>query len=200
MKKIEQVLENSLLSQVSLEERLYKEVEQQLSQSNIDEYPVVKEMLSNVKKVLETHYSRLNLALDQVTKGVSDMVMNGEKELPTNESGNLKLRNQRMRREQVSQMLQDDYLALNLAAMGNTLLHTTALAADSPEIADVALEHLANLTNFVVKMNELMPRVVVQELSSQFPEVKPTVGDLAVKNTQDAWRNSDDVVKKPDQT
>ena len=85
-------------------------------------------------------------------------------------------------------MLRDDYAALNLAAMGNTLLHATALAADSKEVADVALEHLTNLTGFVTKMTELVRRVAVLELSAQFPEVNSAVLDLAVQNAWLAWQ------------
>ena len=94
-----------------------------------------------------------------------------------------------MTKVQISQMLTDDYAALNLAAMGNTLLHTTAIAADSKDIAEVALEHLANMSRFIVKLSDLMPRVIAQELSSQFPEITAAVG-LAAKNAREAWLRS----------
>lgn len=193
MKQLDRILENSLLAQLSLEERLYKEVERQLSQSNIDEYLDVKEMLSGVKEVLEQHYARLNIALDQVTKGGTDMVTTDGEDLVADDMGNSNGGKGRIRREAMSQMLQDDYAALNLAAMGNTLLHTTALAADSQEIADVTLEHLANLNHFVLKMCELVPKVVAQELSVRFPEVQQTLGTLAAKNTLETLRSTDEV-------
>lgn len=187
MKRLRKILENSLLAQVSLEERLYKEVERQLSHSSINQYGDVKEMLHGVKEVLERHYARLNLALDQVTAGLSDLEMPKERdsiEGNNNSSG----RNRQIRQEQISQMLHEDYAALNLAAMGNSLLHTTALAAESKEIADIALEHLANLNHYVHKMSELMPRVVAQELAIQFPDVKLDIGSLAAQNTREVYR------------
>ena len=91
-------------------------------------------------------------------------------------------------------MLYDDYAALSSVAMGNTLLHTTALAADSTEIAELALKHLTNMASFVVKMSDLMPIVVALELSAQFPQVKASIGELAAKNARQAWRGPNDLM------
>ena len=193
MKEITQILEASLLTQLSLEEHLYKEVELQLSQSNIDEYPGVKEMLNSIKRVLEKHYSRLNLALEQVERTAAQFALSEQKEQRANEINKLSGETLGIRSLHVSQMLHDDFAALNLAAIGNTLLHTTALAAESQVIADLALEHLENLSRFVVNLSELLPRVVGRELSFQFPEVKPIVGDLAAKNTQGVWRKPKEI-------
>ncbi len=194
MNKIVQILETSLLTQLSMEEHLYKEVELQLSQSNIDEYPDVKKMLNAIKTVLEKHYARLNLALNQLGETSDKFALNGQKKNLLAEGMNQLKENNKIYSKHVSQMLHDDFAALNLAAIGNTLLHTTALAAESQVIADLALEHLENLSCFVVNLSELLPRVVGRELLFQFPNIKPTIGDLAAKNTQGVWQRPKDII------
>ncbi len=58
---------------------------------------------------------------------------------------------------------------MNSITMGNTLLHTTALALDSHEVAATALMHLKNLTPLVIKISELVPEVVAKELHTESP-------------------------------
>lgn len=188
MSELKQLLENHLFSQVSLEEHLLLEVQRQLSHPNIEEYSDVIEMLNGVKAVLEQHFLRLNALADALAKRSGDPNFNGQKDVESNIPRNSDGTRNKIRREWISQMLQDDYAALNVAAMGNTLLHTTALAANSEEIASIALEHLTNLTGFVVRMSELVPRVVIHELSQKYPGINSTIGDKASENAQRAWK------------
>lgn len=193
MTSLEEILEKSLLTQLGLEEQLYKNIESQLSQEHIEEFADVKEMLKSVKAVLEKHFVRINAALDsvanQIKKSGDGMADDGSViEFDSRD------RNQnRIQRDRVSQMLRDDYAALNLAAMGNSVLHTTALAADSEDLAKIVIEHLTTLTTFVARMTELVPRVAALELSAQFPEVKPSILELAVTNARRAWRVAEDL-------
>ena len=188
MSDLNQLLENHIFSQVSLEEHMLLEVQRQLSHPHIDEYPDAKEMLVGIKSVLEQHFLRLNAVADSLAKQIATAGVNGQKDVESDIPRNSDGTRNRIRREWISQLLQDDYAALNIAAMGNTLLHTTALAANSEEIADIALEHLTNLTGFVVKLSELVPKVVVQELSQKYPGIHRTIGDTAAANAQRAWR------------
>jgi len=90
--------------------------------------------------------------------------------------------------ERVSRILRDDFSALNLIAMGNTMLHTTALALNYQDVATVALEHLRHLTLLVFKLRELMPRVVAREAVDHSGTIDPSlIGQAAVRNLQLAW-------------
>lgn len=192
------VLESSLLTQLSLEEKLYKVLEQQLSLQDLHDYPEVTAVLSKIKNSLEQHYARLNLVLNTINAQIeaADALRDGSQE-QEEESANG--RSKRIFRDKVSQMLHDDYTALNIAAIGNTFVHTTALAADAQDIADVALQHLTNLTRFVVELSELVPKVVAQELLGQSPEKISAVGEQAAKNIRRAWREWEEVVKNAKQ-
>lgn len=173
--RLERALEKTLLTQISLEERIYKDVERQMSQSNIDEFPEVKAILNDVKEVLEKHFVRLNLALEQRTERVTKMLKTAKGDQAISDLEKVEKNTSRIRRERLSKMLHDDYAALNFAAMGNTVLHSTALAADSHEIAGLAQEHLGNLSRSVVMISEVVPKVVTQELSSKISGIKPGI-------------------------
>ena len=183
MKQLETLLGNCLSEQVALEERLHKEVEYQIGELPVQEFKDVRELLSNVKAVLECQFHRLNRALDRLEEAPSPGDL---KTSAVNASQRETLRN--AGRERVSQMLRDDYVALSSIAIGNALLHTTALAADSSVVAEVALAHLANVTPFVAEINELTPKVAARELALLYPVVAPSVGDVGARNTRSAWQ------------
>ena len=183
MTQLDNILGNYLAEQVALEERLYKEVEQQLAVLNTEDFADVNDLLNGMKAVLGKHFARLNGELDRLEKhsypdvtGLSSGAW---------EAGE---HNAKWKRLRASQMLRDDYTALNAAAMGNTLLHTAALAAESKAVAEVALEHLGNITQFLVQMNELTPKVVARELSREFSFIESTVGEIAAKNALGVWK------------
>lgn len=88
----------------------------------------------------------------------------------------------------VNLMLRDDYSALHLITMSNTLLHTAALAFDAQEVADTALQHLKDLAPLVITISDLLPELIAQELHYQNPSIDPTVGQKALRNAKQAWR------------
>lgn len=165
MKTSEQLLENALLTQVGIEEGLCSKISLQLSQADMEKYPAVKEMLKSAKKTLEIHFTRLNVELDRITARQAKIITaNKSKKSNVNSIKPSNMENE-IRRLRISQMLEEDYKDLNLAVTGNTTLHSTALVAQSEDIANLALEHLENMNSIVLIIGELMPIVLAQELS-----------------------------------
>ena len=95
----------------------------------------------------------------------------------------------KVRKDPVSRMLRDDYTALALATISYTQLHTTGLAYQEQEVADVALKHLEDLTPLVIRINEIMPNVVAAELMDEGSGIETEVAGEAVENTQQAWKS-----------
>jgi len=184
MKHLQDILGNYLAQQVAMEERLYTEVERQLAILPTQDFAEVNDLLIGIKAVLARHFVRLNEALDLTEENIQNAV----KETAGSSAVAVYEHNFKRKMTHVSQMLREDFVALNAAAMGNTLLHTAALAASSNIVAEVALEHLANITLFLKQMNELTPKVVVIELSKEFPDIKPDIGEIAATNALDVWK------------
>jgi ferritin-like metal-binding protein YciE len=70
----------------------------------------------------------------------------------------------KIRAEGQSKNLRDDYTAFNLAAMGYTMLYTTATALGQPSTATVAERHLRGYARAIQQLNHVIPGVVVTEL------------------------------------
>jgi len=70
----------------------------------------------------------------------------------------------KIRAEGISKSLRDDYTAFNLAAIGYTMLHTTAVALGDQRVAGVAERNLRGYAAAVQRVNEIIADVVIHEL------------------------------------
>jgi len=84
-------------------------------------------------------------------------------------------------------MLRDTYCALHLVNMSYTMLHSTALALHDQRTAELALQHLRDLTELTVELSRAVPHVVVNELADQHDGADRTVAALASDQTHEAW-------------
>jgi ferritin-like metal-binding protein YciE len=98
----------------------------------------------------------------------------------------------KVRSEGISKALRDDYASFNLAAVSYTMLLTTARAVGSPDVASAAEKGLGVYAKAVQKINQLIPAVVVAELSGQ-DGVKSTsrIVDEVVKTADNIWKRTD---------
>ena len=94
----------------------------------------------------------------------------------------------KVRKDPVSRMLRDGYVALNMSSISYTMLHTTGLAYHDQTVADLALAHLRQLTPLIMRYNEIIPNVVAAELSDEGAGIDTSVGSQAIDNTQEAWK------------
>jgi hypothetical protein len=72
----------------------------------------------------------------------------------------------RIRGDGIARALRDDYATFNLAAIGYTMLLTTARAAGSTHLAQAAERGLAIYASGAQQIEQIMPAVVLAELSS----------------------------------
>ncbi|GEM_PF-3119370 len=191
MGKVNSLLKKYLEEQIGLEENLFKVIEQQIAEIDDTEFADAKRLLTETKQVLERHYVPLNKALDQLEKDADIAIRNAADNNGHNGHNGHNPDSsfiQNKKRRLISRLLRDNYSALNLVTMGNTLLYTTALALGCQEVASIALKHLENLAPLVVKIGELLPDVATRELRSESAEVDLAIAQLALKNTQAVWR------------
>ena len=69
-----------------------------------------------------------------------------------------------LRTEGISKGLRDDYAAFSLAAISYSMLHTTATALGDSRVASLAERHLRDHADAIMRINEIMPGVVMREL------------------------------------
>lgn len=141
-------------------------------------------LLRRIEGTLRRHESTLKAKLDQY----DGEAQGGLKQLVTELFGNVAGLYDKLREHPLSRMLRDDYTSLSLVATSYTMMHAYGLAVHDHDIANLAIDHLNDVTPLIMELAELIPRVVVIEVAEQndFP-VDLTVGDAAVANTQATW-------------
>ena len=95
----------------------------------------------------------------------------------------------KIRPHMASKFLRDDYILLSACSIGYEMLHATALALRDTETADLALEHFKDITPLIVRLSEIMPTVVVHELTHDVAGIDAGAIPIAKENTRHAWSN-----------
>jgi hypothetical protein len=179
------VLIKHISEQVALEEHLCALIDKQISEIDHELFPDAIDLLVSAQKVLLNNFAALNKLLDQLEVDASI-----SRSIAREGNGHITVDREGVEYRQTSKMLRDDYSALNLITISNTLLHTIALALGSADVASTALRHLENLAPLVVKIGELMPEIATKELGAQFSWVDLLSAKTALKNVQLAWQKA----------
>jgi hypothetical protein len=98
----------------------------------------------------------------------------------------------KLRSEGLSKALRDDYAAFNLAAIGYTMLLTTAKAVGSSDVASAAEAGLRVYAAGAQKINQAIPSIVVAELAGKGKaSVSSEVADEVRQITNGIWKATD---------
>lgn len=178
------IVNHYIREQIALEEHVYHVIQEQIEAVDQALYPRAYAVLQATMSTLEQQYESLNALLDRIELRESET----RARLPTTNGFSSTREEQDQMNRRVNLMLRDDYSALHLITMSNTLLHTAALAFDAQEVADTALQHLKDLAPLVITISDLLPELIAQELHYQNPSIDPTVGQKALRNAKQAWR------------
>ena len=93
----------------------------------------------------------------------------------------------KVRTEEASKDLRDDYTALNHAIIAYAMLHTTALALGDRETAELSKRHLMDNARFVMEINAFMPKLVLDELHQDGLPVADDALATAQKTVSAIW-------------
>jgi ferritin-like metal-binding protein YciE len=95
-----------------------------------------------------------------------------------------------IRAEGNSKSLRDDYTAFNLAAIGYTMLHTTAVALGDRRVAELATAHLRGYAGAVQRINHIIPDVVVAELAKDGHKIQAAAADETRTVVDRSWKET----------
>ncbi len=184
MKDPNTVLNTYLTDMGAVEKHILEAVERQLAGDAIGQYPEAKRCVSRLQTTLQRHVNALDAEVDSRDGGdVKDAL----KKALGSAMGFAAGLYDKVRDDEVSRMIRDDYTATSLAAISYHMLHTTALGLKNQRIADMALSHLKDLTPVLVELSKVVCQVAAQELAKEDKVFDGTVGQQAISNTQEAW-------------
>lgn len=168
----------------AVERHILEALERQHKDDTFKDFPNALGLVDRLAGVLKTHVEGLEAHLGTLPGGG---VAAAVKETVTGVLGGLAGVYDKVRKDKISRALRDDYTALSLAAVSYTMLHSTALGLRQGMIADLALRNLKELTPFLVELSQIVPQVVLKELSFEGYDIDFSLSPQAVRATQEAW-------------
>lgn len=184
MKGRESTLQQYVSDMVAVERNLAAMAKRQLEDVK-EESSDAGRLVLNIRNLSERHAEHLKEQLEALGGDPAS----GIKEVVTAGMGAVSGMYEKMRSEAPSKMVRDDYAALNMAAIGYTMLHTTGLALGDHATAELAMRHLRHYTPLIMEINQIIPQLVVADLSNDVEGIDALSAQQARANTQEAWRS-----------
>jgi ferritin-like metal-binding protein YciE len=184
MSKRTDAIQKHLADMLAVEKHILEAIERQRADDDARNDIEANKILIEIERTMKRHVATLEATVEQYgAEGESAL-----KKAVTGILGAAAGLYDQVREHTVSRMLRDDYTALSLAAMSYTALHTFGLAVRENRVADLATDHLKEVTPLLVEISKVLPHVVARELAREEDfGVDATVGDAATANTQHAW-------------
>ncbi|MGH2542732.1 MAG: hypothetical protein ACRDIB_08040 [Ardenticatenaceae bacterium] len=183
MSERQDTLQQYVSDMLALERHIHEALERQSSSGSVRDHPEASQLISRAEGILKGHITALEQHLSSIGGDAGSPVKESVAAALGVAAGLI----DRVRTQQVSKDLRDDYTAFSAAAISYTMLHTTGLALESRTTADLAVRHLKELTPVLVEISEVIPNVVVRELTDDSEMIDTTVAGEATRNTQEAW-------------
>jgi ferritin-like metal-binding protein YciE len=180
-----EAINSYITDMLALEDHIEKAIKSQLT--DLKDYPEVLAALRDIHTKVEHHISDLRVVSDQrKAGGVVESVKRAGSAVAGVAAGVIDL----IRTEGLPKNLRDDYTAFSLANIGYVMLHTTALAFEDQEVADLAHQHLRDYTEAVMRLNNLIPAAVVRFLEQQGLPVRADIASEVNENVAQAWKQT----------
>lgn len=183
MKTVKDLLTSYLGDMAATQNHLLKTVEQQLRDPQVTSHAEVNELLTKLRLVLRRHTGDIEQRVAEFGGSLTADV----KEAITVATGLAASLFGKIRPHAASKFLRDDYVLLSACSIGYEMLHVTALALSEKKTAEMALAHFKEITPMVVRLSEIMPGVVVQELTHDVSGIDAGAAPIAKRNTREAW-------------
>jgi hypothetical protein len=170
---------------LAAQNHLFKIVDQQVGDLQVTTHVDVRDLLTQLHIILRRHTD----SLEERLRAFGGCLSADVKEALTAATGLAAGLLGKIRPHMASKSLRDDYILLSACSIGYEMLHATALALRDKETADLALQHFKDITPLVVRLSELMPSVVVHELTHDVAGIDAGAIPIARENTRQAWSN-----------
>src|SRR5690606_36745500 len=161
----QEIINDYVTDMAAVEKHILEAVERQIGTPATKDFTEALAVLNDVRTTLARHVSALE-GFNEDTRGGG--LKETLKEAVTGTLGVAAgIYNKIPQEDQVSRMLRDTYSALGLATISYNMMYTTALELKDDRLAQIALDHLRDLTPLVVDLSKSVCLVVAHELSQE---------------------------------
>lgn len=182
-----EAINSYITDMLALEEHIEKAIRGQLE--DLKDYPEVVRDLKLIHRKVEHHVSDLKAFSERRgARTTTDVIKRVGSALLGLGAAAVDL----IRTEGLPKNLRDDYTALSLATIGYVMLHTTALALDEGEVAELARQHFADYAEAVTLLHGLIPGAVVRYLREEGLPVREDVLPEINRTIEEVWQRQSD--------
>lgn len=184
----EEVIRQYMSDMLGVEKHTLESVERQVRDEKVRPFREAYDLLLKIESTLRIHTLALDQHLSALTAAAGGNYEVLLKKAATSAVGLMTGLYGMVRPDlPVSRDIRDDYTALSLGAISYTMLHTTALGLNDTQVAELALQHLKELTPLIAALSRVIPLVVAKELTDEGKAFNASAGQSAVESTQQAW-------------
>src|SRR5215216_2740691 len=156
--KHQQTIADYVGDMAALESHIEEALDRQLTEVKDDPMPLT--AVRDFHDMVKRHRDTLKAMEEETGKTVGTPIKETGAALFGKAAGIIDL----LRTEGISKGLRDDHAAFSLAAISYSMLHTTAAALDDSRVALLAECHLRDHADAIMRINDIMPGVVMREL------------------------------------
>jgi ferritin-like metal-binding protein YciE len=166
----------------ALESHIEEALDRQLTEVKSD--PVALAAVRDFHDMVKRHRDTLKAMDEETGKTIGTPIKEAGAALFGKAAGIIDL----LRSEGISKGLRDDYAAFSLAAISYSMLHTTATALRDSRVASLAERHLRDHADAIMRINEIMPGVVMRELEKDGHRVDNAVVEATREAVLRSWQ------------
>jgi ferritin-like metal-binding protein YciE len=165
----------------ALESHIEEALDRQLNEVKDD--PVARGAVQEFHDMVKRHRDTLKALEEETGKTIGNPIKEAGSALIGKAAGIINL----VRTEGISKGLRDDYAAFSLAAISYSMLHTTATALGDQRVASLAERHLQDHAQAIMRINEIMPGVVIRELRKDGHQADATATEATRQAVSRSW-------------
>jgi ferritin-like metal-binding protein YciE len=182
--KHEKTIADYVGDMVALETHIEEALDRQLTA--LDDFPQAKSAVQRYHDMVKHNRDHMKQVQEQVGSTAGNPIIKAGSAALGVAAGLI----DKVRTEGASKMLRDDYTAFNLAAMGYTMLHTTAVGLGATQLASTCEGHLRGYAQAIQELNHLVPNVVVAELEKDGHRVQGSAAMRTVETVDRLWKET----------
>jgi len=182
MEKRQATLRQYVSDMLAVEKHIHEAVRRQKADESVQKQPQAGQLINRIEQTLDDHIAGLESHVKTLEGSSSSL-----KDAVTTALGVVAGLYDKVRAKEVSRDLRDDYTALSMAAIGYTMLNTSALALGDSRTADLAVRYLKDWTPLITGISRVIPLVVAYELTESHPNLDMSAGPESLRKTQEAW-------------
>lgn len=169
----------------ALEAHIEEALDRQLNEVKPD--PIALSAVQNFHDMVKQHRDSLRALQEETGATAGNPVKDAGAALLGKAAGIIDM----VRSEGISKSLRDDYAAFSLAAISYSMLYTTADGLGDKRVASLAERFLQDHAEAIIRINDIMPQVVANELEKDGHQVQPGAIAATRKIVTRSWKMSE---------